>query len=76
MKQRIFKKTMLEYCKIILEKMSFSGKLFRKEYRKTFQYLDEAEHDELKKFLRQITLQRLPFDNRPKIDFENKIFNQ
>jgi len=45
--------SMLEYCKIILGKMKFSRKLFRKEYRKTFQYLAPAEHRKLKQWLRQ-----------------------
>jgi len=45
--------SMLEYCKIILGKMKFSRKLFRKEYRKTFQYLEPAEHSKLKQWLRQ-----------------------
>jgi len=45
--------SMLEYCKIILGKMKFSRKLFRKEYRKTFQYLEPSEHRKLKQWLRQ-----------------------
>ena len=45
--------SMLEYCKIILGKMKFSRKLFRKEYRKTFQYLEPCEHHKLKQWLRQ-----------------------
>ena len=44
---------MLEYCKIILGKMKFSRRLFRKEYRKTFQYLEPSEHNKLKQWLRQ-----------------------
>jgi len=43
---------MLEYCKLILEKISFSRRLFRREYRKTFRYLGPKEHFELKKWLR------------------------
>jgi len=43
---------MLEYCKIILVKISFNKRLFRKEYRKTFSYLDPNEHNELKKWIR------------------------
>lgn len=43
---------MLEYCKIILVKISFDRKLFRKEYRKTFSYLEPNEHNELKKWIR------------------------
>ena len=45
--------SMLEYCKIILGKMKFSKRLFRKEYRKTFRYLEPAEHHKLKQWLRQ-----------------------
>lgn len=60
MKQNVFKKSMLEYCKIILGKMKFSKRLFRKEYRKTFQYLTPAEHHELKQWLRQMAVERLP----------------
>jgi hypothetical protein len=52
MRGRTFKQSMLEYCKIILLKISFDRRLFRKEYRKTFNYLDKNEHGELKKWLR------------------------
>jgi hypothetical protein len=44
---------MLEYCKTILTKMSFSKRLFRKEYRKTFTYLDSEEHQKLKAWIRE-----------------------
>lgn len=44
---------MLEYCKIILSRMSFNQLLFKKEYRKTFSYLDVQEHVQLKEWLRQ-----------------------
>ena len=43
---------MLEYCKTILQKISFSKPLFKKEYKKTFDYLNEDERVELKKWLR------------------------
>jgi hypothetical protein len=43
---------MLEYCKIILQKISFSKSLFKKEYKKTFNYLNEGERVELKRWLR------------------------
>ncbi len=43
---------MLEYCKLVLEKISFNRKLFRREYRKSFRYLEPKEHFELKKWLR------------------------
>jgi hypothetical protein len=52
MRNRIFSQSMLEYCKVILAKMKFSKTLFRKEYRKTFQYLEPADQHELKKWLR------------------------
>ncbi len=52
MNQKGFNMSMLEYCKLILEKISFSRTLFRKEYRKTFRYLDAREHFELKTWLR------------------------
>lgn len=50
------KTSMLEYCKIILRKMSFNRKLFRKEYRKTFTYLDPAEQNKLKQWLREVRI--------------------
>lgn len=50
-----FKRSMLEYCKLILSKISFDRKLFRKEYRKTFGYLQPEEQSELKKWLRSPT---------------------
>jgi len=53
MMKKTFTTSMLEYCKIILEKMSFSRKLFMKEYKKTFRYLAPAEHHELKRWLRE-----------------------
>ena len=43
---------MLEYCKIILQKISFSKSLFKKEYKKSFKYLSENERLELKKWLK------------------------
>lgn len=53
MNGRKFKQSMLGYCKLILLKMSFSRKLFLKEYRKSFSYLNEAERSELKKWVRE-----------------------
>lgn len=38
---------MLEYSKIILEKVSFDQKLFRKEYRKAVKMLNEEEAGKL-----------------------------
>ena len=37
------KRSMLEYCKFILSKMSFSRTLFRKEYEKSVGWLPEPE---------------------------------
>ena len=44
---------MLEYCKVVLQKISFSKPLFKKEYKKTFKYLTQAEHQELKTWLKE-----------------------
>jgi hypothetical protein len=46
------KKTMLDYSKIILKSVHFSPKLFKKEYRKSFQYLNPLEVVELKQWWR------------------------
>jgi len=48
-----FKRSMLEYCKMILDKLSFDPKLFRKEYRKSFKYLSPGEDLVLKKWARE-----------------------
>lgn len=52
MKGRNFKQGMLSYCKVILRKMSFSKKLFLKEYRKSLSWLGPEEQTELKKWVR------------------------
>ena len=52
MKGKNFKKSMLNYCKLILEKMSFSKKLFLKEYRKALSCLNAEEQDELRRWVR------------------------
>ena len=52
MKGRNFKQSMLSYCKVILRKMSFSKKLFLKEYRKSLSWLGPEEQTELKKWVR------------------------
>jgi hypothetical protein len=52
MKGKNFKQSMLGYCKTILEKMSFSKKLFLKEYRKSLTYLSVDEQNELRKWVR------------------------
>jgi hypothetical protein len=54
-KERAFGRSMLEYSKMILSKMSFDRKLFRKEYRKAFRYPDGQEQAELKNWLRSET---------------------
>ena len=43
---------MLDYCKIILSKMSFDARLFKKEYRKSLNHLAPEERYELRKWLR------------------------
>lgn len=49
---RKFKLSMLEYSKIILSKMRFDKRLFRKEYKKAFRYLDINERSALKQWVR------------------------
>lgn len=41
---------MLEYCKTVLEKVSFDPLLFEKELTKSFNWLDENEKGELAKW--------------------------
>jgi hypothetical protein len=52
MGERKFKLSMLEYSKIILSKFNFDRKLFRKEYKKAFRYLDSNERAALKRWVR------------------------
>ncbi len=40
--------TMLEYTKIILEKVSFDPRIFRKELRKSVNYVTKEEYGHLK----------------------------
>jgi hypothetical protein len=47
------KLSMLEYMKMILSKVSFERRLFRKEYRKSLCWLSAAEASELKAWLRE-----------------------
>jgi hypothetical protein len=47
------KTSMLEYSKTILSKVSFNRNLFRKEYRKSLNWLSQAEAEELRGWLRQ-----------------------
>jgi hypothetical protein len=49
---RKFKLSMLEYSKIILSKISFDRRLFRKEYKKAFRYLDNNERSVLRQWVR------------------------
>ncbi len=49
---RKFKLSMLEYSKIILSKISFDRRLFRKEYKKAFRSLDSHERIALKQWVR------------------------
>ena len=49
---RKFKLSMLEYSKIILSKISFDRKLFWKEYKKAFKYLDNNERSVLREWVR------------------------
>jgi len=52
MGRRIFKLRMLEYSKIILSKISFDKRLFKKEYKKAFRYLDNNDRMALKQWVR------------------------
>lgn len=47
------KTSMFDYVKMILAKVSFNRKLFRKEYRKSFKVLSAGETTELKAWLRK-----------------------
>jgi hypothetical protein len=47
------KKSMLDYCKMVLQQVSFNSNLFRKEYRKSICWLGPTEAKELKQWLRQ-----------------------
>ena len=47
---------MRDYFKMILSKVSFDRKLFRKEYRKSLKYLSSVDAAELKNWLRQNNL--------------------
>lgn len=47
-----FKTRMVEYCKNIMQQFTFNRTLFRKEYRKSLQYLNADDQLELKRWLR------------------------
>lgn len=53
------KKTMLDYCKEVLTKLSFNEELFKNELKKSLKWLNDREKNELRgwcemKFNRQI----------------------
>ncbi len=52
MNERRFKTKMIEYCKNILHHFTFDRALFRKEYRKSLQYLNAEDRAELKHWIR------------------------
>ncbi|HZY80619.1 MAG TPA: hypothetical protein VFE50_13935 [Cyclobacteriaceae bacterium] len=52
MGERKFKLSILEYSKVILSKISFDRKLFRKEYKKAFRKLDNNDRTALKSWIR------------------------
>lgn len=56
---RPMQETMLKYCKILLEKVSFDNRLLNKEYRKCIGYLNEEDKQQ---FLLWIACQ--DFSNR------------
>ncbi len=48
-----FKVSMLEYCKTVLEKLSFNRRLFIKEYRKSLGYLNADDGNKFKTWARE-----------------------
>ena len=50
------KRSMLAYCKKVLQCVSFDARLFRKEYRKALYWLAPVEVTELKLWVRQNNL--------------------
>lgn len=54
MKGENIKQNMLAYCKVILRKMTFSKRLFLKEYRKSLAWLNPEERNELRKWAREL----------------------
>jgi hypothetical protein len=52
------KKSMLDYCKLILAKVSFDKRLLRKEYRKSMSLLNITERYHLKQWLRKEILRQ------------------
>ena len=45
--------TMLEYTKIVLEKVSFDPRIFRKELKKAVNYVTKEEYGHLKAWVKQ-----------------------
>lgn len=62
------KTTMLEYCKTVLRKVSFSRKLFFKEYRKARLWLAPHEAIELKTWIRNDKYQVMEKSNVSQIN--------
>jgi hypothetical protein len=58
------KTTMLDYCKMILQKVSFSRRLFLKEYRKSYRWLNPIEWMHLRQWIKQNLHQRVRENNR------------
>lgn len=52
MSERRFKRSMLEYSKVVLSKLSFDRKLFEKEYQKAFRLLNNDERSALEAWVR------------------------
>ena len=52
MKGKKFKRSMLEYSKIILSKMTFDRDILIKEYSKAIKHLDDKERMELQAWAR------------------------
>lgn len=46
------KTSMLDYCKLILQRVNFDKRLWRKEYRKSLQWLTMTESRQLREWIR------------------------
>lgn len=53
------KTTMLEYLKVILRKVSFDKRLFRKEYRKSLRMLGADDARALRQWIRMERMQKM-----------------
>ena len=54
--------SMLEYCKVVLEKVHFDPQLFRKEYHKSLRWLSREERKSLQHWIAQrFTTSAQPF---------------